>query len=122
MKIFSIVSVCDNTGVLEVKCIRLFPKRKQALVGTKLLSVVTTVKTKKSNKFKKSELVKAVVVKHSQAIKRLCGDISFYSNSAVVLLKDDWTTPFATRILGIVPIELRKNGYLKIISLSFGLI
>ena len=36
-----------------------------------------------------------------------------------VLLKDDWTTPFATRVFGVVPLELRKNGYLKIISLSF---
>lgn len=87
MRNFSSVSVCDNSGVLCVKCIRLFPKREQALIGTKLLAVIKSVKTKKGNKFKKSELVKAVVVKNSQAIKRLCGDISFYTNSAVCFVK-----------------------------------
>lgn len=87
MRLFSIVSVCDNTGVLSVKCIRLFPGGEQALIGMKLVSVVKSVRTKKGCRFRKSELTKAVVVKNAQAIMRLCGDISFYSSSAVCFVE-----------------------------------
>ncbi len=109
--------VCDNSGAKEILCIRVLggTRRRYARVGD---IIVATVKdANPSGNVKKKSVVRAVVVRSRQAIKRKDGStIKFDDNAAVII--DTEKQPKATRIFGPVPRELRDQGYSKIISLA----
>ncbi len=109
--------VCDNSGAKEILCIRVLggTRRRYAKVGD---TIVATVKNAApSGNVKKKSVVRAVVVRTRQSIKRKDGSsIKFDDNAAVIIGEDK--LPKATRIFGPVPRELREKGYAKIISLA----
>lgn len=111
------LNVCDNSGAKSVLCIRVLggTRRRYARVGD---VIVATVKTANPNgNVKKKTVVRAVVVRTKDAIRRKDGStIRFDDNAAVII--DDNKQPKATRIFGPVPRELRDMGYSKIISLA----
>ncbi len=111
------LKVCDNSGAKELLCIRVLggSGRRYARVGD---TIVASVKdAAPSGNVKKKTVVRAVVVRTKQAIKRKDGStISFDDNAAVIIGEDK--LPKATRIFGPVPRELRDSGYAKIISLA----
>jgi large subunit ribosomal protein L14 len=66
---------------------------------------------------KKGDVLRAIVVRTSQAIKRKDGStIRFDKNAAVIVNKS--SEPVGTRIFGPVPRELRARNHMKIISLA----
>jgi large subunit ribosomal protein L14 len=109
--------VCDNSGAKEILCIRVLggSRKRYARVGD---IIVATVKEAAPNgTVKKKSVVKAVVVRTKDMIRRKDGStIKFDDNAAVII--DDEKKPKATRIFGPVPRELREQGYAKIISLA----
>ena len=66
---------------------------------------------------KKSEVVKAVVVRTKADIKRADGSVIRFDENAAVIIKDD-NTPRGTRIFGPVARELREKHFMKIVSLA----
>lgn len=109
--------VCDNSGAKEILCIRVLggTRRRYAHVGD---IIVATVKEAAPNgTVKKKSVVKAVVVRTRNAIKRKDGSTIRFDDNAAVIIGDD-KQPRATRIFGPVPRELRDQGYSKIISLA----
>lgn len=111
------LKVCDNSGAKEVLCIRVLggTRRRYARVGD--IIVVTVKDAAPNGNVKKKSVVRAVVVRTKQAIKRKDGStIKFDDNAAVIIGEDK--LPKATRIFGPVPRELRDMGYAKIISLA----
>lgn len=109
--------VCDNSGAKEILCIRVLggTRRRYARVGD---VIVATVKEAAPNgTVKKKSVVRAVVVRTKNHIRRKDGStIKFDDNAAVIIGEDK--APRATRIFGPVPRELRDQGYAKIISLA----
>jgi large subunit ribosomal protein L14 len=109
--------VCDNSGAKEILCIRVLggTRRRYARVGD---IIVATVKEAAPNgNVKKKTVVRAVVVRTRDQIRRKDGStIKFDDNAAVIIGEDK--QPRATRIFGPVPRELRDLGYAKIVSLS----
>lgn len=109
--------VADNSGAKEILCIRVLggTRRRYARVGD---IIVATVKdANPSGNVKKKSVVKAVVVRTQEKIRRKDGStIKFDDNAAVIIGEDKM--PKATRIFGPVPRELRDLGYAKIISLA----
>lgn len=109
--------VCDNSGAKEILCIRVLggTRRRYAHVGD---IIVATVKVANpSGNVKKKSVVKAVVVRTKNVIKRKDGSSIRFDDNAAVIIGDD-KNPKATRIFGPVPRELRDLGYSKIISLA----
>jgi large subunit ribosomal protein L14 len=109
--------VCDNSGAKEILCIRVLggTRRRYARVGD--IIVATVKEANPTGNVKKKSVVKAVVVRSRDAIKRRDGStIKFDDNAAVIISEDK--QPKATRIFGPVPRELRDLGYAKIISLA----
>ncbi|MBP9813210.1 50S ribosomal protein L14 [Candidatus Nomurabacteria bacterium] len=109
--------VCDNSGAKEILCIRVLggTRRRYAKVGD---IIVATVKDANPNgTVKKKSVVKAVVVRTRNLIKRKDGSTIRFDDNAAVIIGDD-KLPKATRIFGPVPRELRDLGYSKIISLA----
>ena len=69
---------------------------------------------------KKGQVVKAVVVRCSQPIKRPDGSFIKFDDNACVIIKGekDNVDPRGTRVFGPVCRELRDRGFLKIASLA----
>jgi large subunit ribosomal protein L14 len=66
---------------------------------------------------KKSDVLKAVVVRTSKGLYRESGmSIRFDENAAVIINKDN--NPRGTRVFGPVARELRDGNFAKIISLA----
>ena len=109
--------VADNTGAKELLVIRVMgsSNKKFAAVGD---VVVATVKDATPNMtVKKSEVVKAVIVRTKHDIKRADGSvIRFDENAAVIINKDG--NPRGTRVFGPVARELRDKNFMKIVSLA----
>ena len=111
------LAVADNTGAKELLVIRVTgsSNKKFAAVGD---VVVATVKDASPNMtVKKSEVVKAVIVRTKHDIKRADGSvIRFDENAAVIINKDG--NPRGTRVFGPVARELRDKNFMKIVSLA----
>jgi large subunit ribosomal protein L14 len=111
------LTCADNTGARELLCIRVMggSNRKYASVGD---VIVAAVKDALPNMpVKKSEVVKAVVVRVRNNVKRKDGTtIRFDDNAAVIIQKDG--NPKGTRVFGPIARELRDKNFTKIISLA----
>lgn len=111
------LTVCDNSGAKEILCIKVLggSRRRYARVGDIITASVKQASP--TGNVKKKAVVKAVVVRSQEQIRRKDGStIRFDDNAAVII--DDEKNPKATRIFGPVPRELREKGYSKIISLA----
>ena len=113
----SFLKVADNTGAKEIKCIRVLggSKRKYASIGDVIVASVR--KAAPGGQVKKGDVVKAVVVRTSKAVRRADGTYVRFDDNASVLIKDD-RNPTGTRIFGPVARELRDREYMKILSLA----
>jgi large subunit ribosomal protein L14 len=111
------LTVCDNSGAKEILCIRVLggSRRRYARVGD---VIVCSIKDANPNgNLKKKSVVRAVVVRTKDMIRRKDGStIRFDDNAAVII--DNEKQPRGTRIFGPVPRELRELGYNRIISLA----
>ena len=111
------LNVCDNSGAKEILCIRVLggTRRRYARVGD--IIVATVKEANPQGNVKKKSVVKAVVVRTQEKIRRKDGSTIRFDDNAAVIIGDD-KLPRATRIFGPVPRELRDLGYAKIISLA----
>ncbi|AMC93580.1 50S ribosomal protein L14 [Erysipelothrix larvae] len=110
--------VADNTGAKEILVIRLLggSRRTSSNIGD---IVVGTVKQAiPGGTVKKGEVVKAVIVRSVYGVRRENGSYIKFDDNAVVILKDDETSPRGTRIFGPVARELREKNFMKIVSLA----
>ncbi len=111
------LTCADNTGARELFCIRVMggSNRRYASVGD---VIVAAVKDALPNMpVKKSEIVKAVVVRVRNHVHRKDGTtIRFDDNAAVIIQKDG--NPKGTRVFGPIARELRDKNFTKIISLA----
>lgn len=111
------LSLADNSGAKELMCIRVLggTRKRYAKVGD--IIVCSVKRAVPHAPIKKGTIVKAVVVRTKQSIKRKDGmKVRFDVNSAVIV--DDNKNPKGSRVFGPVARELRDGGFLKIISLA----
>jgi large subunit ribosomal protein L14 len=113
----SYLNVADNSGARKLMCIRVVGggNRRYAGVGDVIVAVVKDA-TPNMN-VKKSDVVKAVVVRTRHTVRRDSGmSIRFDDNAAVIINADG--NPKGTRVFGPVARELRDKNYMKIVSLA----
>lgn len=109
--------VCDNSGAKEILCIRVLGGTRRRYAGVGDIIVATVKQASPNGQVKKKSVIRAVVVRTRNQIRRKDGStIKFDDNAAVVIGEDK--LPKATRIFGPVPRELRDQGYAKIVSLA----
>lgn len=109
------LEVADNSGALELLCIRVLGSKTYAGIGDEIVAVVK--KANANAQVKKSDVVRAVVVRTKASQKRSDGStIRFDQNAAVIINKDG--NPRGTRVFGPVARELREKNYMKIVSLA----
>jgi len=110
------LDVADNSGAKKIVAITVLGQRKKyARVGDVITATVKEATP--GGNVKKGEVVKAVVVRTANKIKRQDGSyIKFDRNAAVII--DVQQNPRGTRIFGPVARELREKNFMKIISLA----
>jgi large subunit ribosomal protein L14 len=111
------LKIADNTGAREILTIKVMggTSRRYANIGD---IIIATVKLATPNGIvKKSEIVKAVIVRTKSGVHRADGSYIKFDDNAAVIIKDD-LSPKGTRIFGPVARELRDNNFTKIVSLA----
>jgi large subunit ribosomal protein L14 len=113
----SYLNVADNTGARKLMCIRVLGgiQGQSANIGDVIIAVVKD--SIPNTTLKKSDIVRAVIVRSRKGIRRENGmSIRFDDNAAVVINKEG--NPRGTRVFGPVARELRDRNFTKIISLA----
>lgn len=113
----TLLKVADNSGAKELMCIRVLGGsfRRYGNIGD--VVVASVKKATPGGAVKKGDVVKAVIVRSVQGVKRADGSKIRFDENAAVIIKDD-KTPRGTRIFGPIARELRDKEYMKILSLA----
>jgi large subunit ribosomal protein L14 len=121
----TILKVSDNSGAKTVKCIKVIGgfKKKFAHLGDIIVVSVQELrnKSKTNSKVKKGEVLKALIIRTKTKIKKKDGSVSFFKSNYVSLLNKQ-ENPIATRIIGPISNNLKKNKYMKFAAISAGFI
>lgn len=107
----------DNTGAKELMCIKVLGGSKRRYAGIGDVIVASVKKSIPGGTVKKGDVVKAVVVRSKQVVRRDDGTYIRFDENAAVIIRDD-KTPRGTRIFGPVARELRGKDYMRILSLA----
>ena len=112
------LKVADNTGARELLVIHVIggSTRRYARVGDVVVAAVKAATPQGS--VKKSDVVRAVIVRCSKEWRREDGSYISFDDNAAVILDQDGKNPKGTRIFGPVARELREKGFMKIVSLA----
>jgi len=113
----SLLNVADNSGARKLMCIRVVGggNRRYAHIGDVIIAVVKDASPNMA--VKKSDVVRAVVVRTKKGLRRDSGmSIRFDDNAAVIISQDG--NPRGTRVFGPVARELRDKNFTKIVSLA----
>ncbi len=111
------LNVADNSGARKLMCLRVLStgNTDYAGIGDEIIAVVKDAIPNQA--VKKSDIVKAVVVRTKHTLRRDSGmSIRFDDNAAVIINNDG--NPKGTRVFGPVARELRDKNYTKIVSLA----
>ncbi len=114
---FTRLKAADNSGAKELMCIKVLggSYRKTGNIGDVIVASVKTATP--GGAVKKGEVVKAVIVRSTNGVRRNDGTyVRFDENAAVII--DAQKQPRGTRIFGPIARELRDKDYMRIISLA----
>ncbi len=116
IQIRSRLDVADNTGARMATMIGVIGKKSlTAYVGDVITANVKEASS--GGTVKKGDVVRAVVVRSRQPVRREDGSYLRFDNNAIVIIDKD-LNPRGTRIFGPVARELREKNFMKIISLA----
>ncbi len=112
----AMLKVADNSGAKLVQCIKVLggTRRRYARIGDVIVVTVKAAEPRKA--VKKSDVVKAVVVRTRKQFRREDGSHIKFDENAVVIV--DGLEPKGGRIFGPIPRELKERGYAKLVSLA----
>nr|YP_009628628.1 ribosomal protein L14 [Acrochaetium secundatum]QBX88411.1 ribosomal protein L14 [Acrochaetium secundatum] len=113
----SYLNIADNSGARKIMCIRVLGTSNPlyASIGDVIIGVVKDASPNMT--VKRSDIVRAVIVRTKQTIRRIDGmSIRFDDNAAVIINPEN--NPRGTRVFGPIARELREKNFAKIISLA----
>lgn len=111
------LKVADNSGARELLVIRVAGGSRVKFGNIGDVVVGTVKKAIPNSNVPKGKVVKAVIVRSVQGVRRNDGSYIKFDDNACVLIRDD-KSPIGTRVLGPVARELREKDYMKIVSLA----
>ena len=111
------LKVADNSGARELLVIRVVGGSRVKSGNNGDIVVGTVKKAIPNSSVPKGKVVKAVIVRTVQGVRRADGSYIKFDDNACVLVKED-KSPIGTRVLGPVARELREKDFMKIVSLA----
>ncbi len=113
----SVIKVADNSGAKLIRVFRVLggSRKRYAHLGEIVIASVREVEPRKP--VKKKDIVKCLIIRTCNPIRRSDGSYVRFDENAVVLV-DDKKQPRATRIFGPMPREIREKGFESIFSMA----
>ena len=112
----TILNIADNTGAKKILCIRVLGgNKKYANIGDIIIGVVKESLPRMA--VKRSDIVRAVVVRTKKSIRRKNGMLIRFDDNAAVILNSE-NNPGGTRIFGPIAREIREKSFTKVVSLA----
>ena len=111
------LDVADNSGARMATMIGVIGKGTAQSAGIGDVITANVKEASPNGTVKKGEVVRAVLVRTRQPIKRQDGSVLRFDNNAIVIIDKD-LNPRGTRIFGPVARELRERNFMKIVSLA----
>ena len=114
----TLLNVADNTGAKQMQVIRILGNtgRRYAYLGDEVVATVKVAEPRGA--VKKSDVVRAVLVRARKEHKRVDGSAIRFDDNAAVIIQKGTKDPVGTRVFGPVAREVRGHGFQKIISLA----
>lgn len=113
----TILDVADNTGAKKASCIGVIGRHGRRIAEVGDIISANIKEASPDGAVKKGEVVKAVIVRSTNRIRRRDGSYLRFDTNAMVII-DPQKNPLGTRIFGPVARELREKNFMKIISLA----
>ena len=113
----TILDVADNTGAKRASCIRVVGRSSKTIADIGDIISCNIKESIPDAVVKKGEVVRAVIVRTKNPIRRGDGSYLKFDRNACVII-DPQLNPRGTRIFGPVARELRDKNFMKIISLA----
>jgi large subunit ribosomal protein L14 len=117
LQIRSRLDVADNTGARMAMMIGVIGKKNKLDAGVGDVITAHVREATPGGQVKKGEVIRAVVVRTKQRIRREDGSYLRFDRNAIVVIDKD-SNPRGTRIFGPVARELREKNFMKIVSLA----
>jgi large subunit ribosomal protein L14 len=125
IQIGSFVNIIDNSGGKKAYCIRVIGgyKKRYALLGDTILVAIYALRKKRKalSKVKKGEMYKALIVRTKSSVSHFSADTSFFLENSVILFNKQ-NKVLGTRIFGSITKSFRSTKYMRLISMSSGVI
>jgi large subunit ribosomal protein L14 len=113
----SYLNVADNSGARKLMCIRVIGGGNRTFGGVGDVIVAVVKDAIPNMAVKKSDVVRAVIVRTRQTMRRDSGQSIRFDDNAAVLINADGN-PRGSRVFGPVARELRDKSFTKIVSLA----
>jgi len=111
------LDVADNSGARMATMIGVIGKGAAQCAGIGDVISANVKEASATGAVKKGDVVRAVLVRTKQPIRRDDGSLLRFDNNAIVIIDKDMN-PRGTRIFGPVARELRERNFMKIVSLA----
>ena len=111
------LEVADNSGARMATMIGVIGQGTSRSAGIGDVITANVKEASPNGTVKKGEVVRAVLVRTRQPIRRQDGSVLRFDNNAIVIIDKD-LNPRGTRIFGPVARELRERNFMKIVSLA----
>ena len=117
IQVQTMLEVADNSGAKKMMCIKVLggTRARYARIGDVVVGAVKEAIPGAG--VKKSDVVKAVIVRTKKHLRRYDGTYIKFDDNAVVVINDTMN-PRGTRVFGPVAREIRDRGFVKIASLA----
>jgi large subunit ribosomal protein L14 len=117
IQIRSRLEVADNSGARMATMIGVIGKGTAQVAQIGDVITANVKEASATGTVKKGDVVRAVLVRTKQPIRREDGSLLRFDNNAIVIIDKD-LNPRGTRIFGPVARELRERNFMKIVSLA----
>lgn len=113
----AMLKVADNSGAKIVRCFRVLggSRKRYARIGDIIIASVQSAEPRKP--VKKKDIVRALVVRTRNSLRRPDGSCVRFDDNAVVLI-DEKREPRSTRIFGPLPRELKEKKFETVMTMA----
>jgi large subunit ribosomal protein L14 len=110
------LKVADNSGAKTIECFKVLGGTRRRYAGIGDVVVASVKSAEPRGTIKKKAVVRAVIVRQRQPLKRKDGSLIRFDDNAAVIVEG--IEPKGTRIFGPIAREIRDKGFMKIVSLA----
>jgi len=112
----TIVNIADNSGAKIGRIFKVLGSSKKRYAEIGELVVLSVQKAEPRKAIKKKDVLRAVVVRQTKALRRKDGSYIRFDENAVVIVEKEKNEPVAGRIFGPIPREVGEAGFKTIAS------